>query len=1067
MKKKLSLVFGCGMCLLALAVLGMTQLRARQRFIRRGWEAGFPTLVNDTAAARLCSNAALEQYSPARLTWALDTLDAGGFAWVRQRFAWADIEPTPGDFRWESWDAIVAGAAARDLRLLAVLDAAPDWAGTPPEPADFAAFAAAFAARYGDTLTYYQIWHNPNLGDSWGGYANAENYAALLSAAATAIRAADPDARIVLGSLAPNQEAGQRNYAEDLFLERLYIAGAQPYFDVVAVQPYGFSTGPDDRRVARDVLNFSRAILVRETLVAHGDGAKVVWASHWGWNSLPAGWPGPASIWGSVDESMQVANTVAALERAEREWPWMGVMCLNGFQPRPATTAQAIPDAEEHWGFALVGPDDAARPIYTALQTWATRPQIATPGVYHGATSLATFVGTWEFGPLGADIGEHGEQRVTFPFRGTGAALTVRRGPYRAFLYVTVDGQPAPSLPRDREGRSYIVLYDPLAAMVTVPLAEDLPDGAHTVEIVAERGWDQWALADWRVSSAPDDGAYRWQMGGMALLGLLGLGLAAVSGRQLDWGELGRRVAAAWGQLHAAFRWMLSLLVSTLYLFATWQTLMGAAAFRRLGEGGEWTTATLAAGLYYLAPWQLVKLLAGALTSVIVCLDPALGLALTMLAVPFYMHPLSLLGKSFALAELLLLPTLAGWILRLARKRQEAGSKRQEARSREASHPLPVSSFQFPVSSFQNLTSKIQNRAFFWPFLAFILLATVSTVFAEQQREAWRELRLVILEPVLLYAALVTLPMTQRERWRVVDAFVASGVLVAVVGLIQYGAAFCRGAAVCDAVARALGETITAEGGIQRLHSVYGSPNNVGLYLGRILPLLIALTLAKGEARRRWFYALALAPVGAALLLSLSRGAIVLGIPAALLVMGLLAGPRWRRLTVVALVVGAVALIPLLRTPRFAGMLNFSQGTTGFRVALWHSSLGMIRDHPWLGVGPDNFLYAYRTRYVLPTAWEEFNLAHPHNVVLDFAARLGVGGLAFLVWLQVCFWRRALPLRRQPDAVSRALILGAMGSMADFLGHGLVDASYFVIDLAFVFCFTLALVVWLENPSET
>jgi hypothetical protein len=412
----------------------------------------------------------------------------------------------------------------------------------------------------------------------------------------------------------------------------------------------------------------------------------------------------------------------------------MGVMCLNGFQPRPATTAQAIPDAEEHWGFALVGPDDAARPIYTALQTWATRPQIATPGVYHGATSLATFVGTWEFGPLGADIGEHGEQRVTFPFRGTGAALTVRRGPYRAFLYVTVDGQPAPSLPRDREGRSYIVLYDPLAAMVTVPLAEDLPDGAHTVEIVAERGWDQWALADWRVSSAPDDGAYRWQMGGMALLGLLGLGLAAVSGRQLDWGELGRRVAAAWGQLHAAFRWMLSLLVSTLYLFATWQTLMGAAAFRRLGEGGEWTTATLAAGLYYLAPWQLVKLLAGALTSVIVCLDPALGLALTMLAVPFYMHPLSLLGKSSPWPNCCSCRRwrggFCGW--RGRGKRQEARARGKKPRSQS-----PTSSFQFPVSSFQFPKSnlEIQNRAFFWPFLAFILLATVSTVFAEQQRK--------------------------------------------------------------------------------------------------------------------------------------------------------------------------------------------------------------------------------------------------------------------------------------------------------------------------------------------
>ena len=33
-----------------------------------------------------------------------------------------------------------------------------------------------------------------------------------------------------------------------------------------------------------------------------------------------------------------------------------------------------------------------------------------------------------------------------------------------------------------------------------------------------------------------------------------------------------------------------------------------------------------------------------------------------------------------------------------------------------------------------------------------------------------------------------------------------------------------------------------------------------------------------------------------------------------------------------------------------------------------------------------------------------------------------------------------------------------MASMIDFLAHGLIDASYFVVDLAFVFMLTLALV---------
>ncbi len=1059
-------VLGLGLC--ALAILGGIQLQARQQFLSRGWVRGFPQPVEDTGMPRLCVNVALEHYAAQRMAWALDMVEAGGFRWIRQRFVWAEIEPLAGEFHWDAWDQMIAEAESRDLRLIAVLDGAPEWAGDPLDPQAFARFAGALADRYGESLTYYQIWHNPNLGESWGGYANAYAYAELLAGAASAIRQADPDARIILGALAPTAEVGARNYAEDVFLEMLYVAGAAGHFDVLSVQPYGFTTGPEDRRVGLDVLNFSRAILAHEALAAQGEAHKAVWVSHFGWNSKPADWPGPPSIWGSVDARTQAAYTVAALDRAEREWSWMGVMCLNTFQPRPEMP-RPVPDAEEHWGFALVSPEGQPRPVYEAVQAWAARPRRAMPGTYPASTSLATFEGDWTLGPLGADIGQTGD-RVTLPFEGTGIALTVRRGPYRAFLFVTVDGQPAPALPRDRQGRSYVVLYDPLAAVVTVPLAEDLPYGPHTVEVVAERGWDQWALSDWRVAHPPDTTAGAWGLVAFASLGALGATMLMLGGRQLVWQELRQGLTKVWARLREWAQVILSLILSAIYLFAAWQTMMDGHVFRRLGEGNDLVALALAAGLFYFSSWTLLSIAAGVLVTLIVVVDPALGLALTTFAAPLYMHPLSLLGKSFSLAELVLLPTLVGWGVRvMAHYAPPVQFPKVLSflwplhRSEQRSHRDPV---QFSGTF----------RKFLKAILAFILIAGLSTVFAAQRREALRELRLVILEPVLFYFALVTLPLDKRERWRIIDAWALSAGMVAIVGLIQYFL---------------LGDVITAEGGIRRLHSVYGSPNNVGLYLGRIVPVLIAVVMwgedlssDKREDQavhqswrsralaflstlvhspRRVLYAAMVVPVGLALLLSFSRGAIVLGVPAALLTLGLLAGAKWRRVTVILLILGGVALLPLLSTPRFVGMFDLSAGTTSFRLSLWHSAWGMFKDHPALGVGPDNFLYAYRTRYVLPTAWEEFNLSHPHNVVMDFISRLGVPGLLIFIWLQVLFWTRALPMRNLSRSANRVLALGIMGSMANFLGHGLVDASYFVIDLAYVFFLSLAVVTWLDR----
>src|SRR5207237_8618608 len=89
----------------------------------------------------------------------------------------------------------------------------------------------------------------------------------------------------------------------------------------------------------------------------------------------------------------------------------------------------------------------------------------------------------------------------------------------------------------------------------------------------------------------------------------------------------------------------------------------------------------------------------------------------------------------------------------------------------------------------------------------------------------------------------------------------------------------------------------------------------------------------------------------------------------------------------------------------------------------------------------------------------EPNLSHPHDIVLDFWTRLGLIGLALLAALLIRFWRTALrAYTHLPDGQTRALMLGLMASMLAALAHGLIDNSFFLVDLAFVLMLTLAIV---------
>ena len=656
------------------------------------------------------------------------------------------------------------------------------------------------------------------------------------------------------------------------------------------------------------------------------------------------------------------------------------------------------------------------RGTVTSLPEPVAEAGVATPGLYPASTALATFEGHWELNPPGASAMADGDT-VSLPFEGTGVALTVARSPYMGYLYVTVDGQPANALPRDPQGRAFAPLYGALDEITTIPLATGLPDGRHTVTVTIQLGGGGWWLADWRVTREQDDTVYHGALVGLGTLALLFAVGAFLSARRAHWGTLGRaeKTKIALARVAAILRGS---------AWSVWYE-RAVTGFSSLGDTIAITVTLAAATAFYFSSWLPLTLVSGLALAALVILRLDLGLALVTATAPFYLYPRPLFGKAFSMAEITTLLCLLSWGLH-----QLTNQPTNQLTNQPTNRPLPS-----------------LDRA----VIFFVVVATASLFVADYRHVALRELRVVILEPALFYLILRTSRLDGKALWRIVDALVLGAVAVALIGLAQY----------------ALGvNIITAEQGFRRLRSVYGSPNNAGLYLGRALPVLVAIALFGRNRPRRLAYGLAIGPVGLAVLFSFSKGALVLGVPLSLLALGVLAGGPWLWASLGAVVVAAVAAIPLLRTPRFASLFDTSGGTTFLRRQLWHSSWTMFREHPWLGVGLDNFLYHYGRRYVLPAAWEEPNLSHAHNVLLDYATRIGIAGLAAGVWLQVAFWRLGLPLRRLTDLDRRALALGLMGSMANFLAHGLVDASYFLIDLAFVFFLTLALIQHLAR-SET
>jgi hypothetical protein len=374
--------------------------------------------------ALLCSPAAslaAQKGLSVDLTWAdslaeqqatAPLIAESGAKYVRMTLNWSDAEPQRGQFN--SWwlgeyDNAVSLATQAGARIIFVVSSSPSWASgstnteTPPQnPADYAEFIHAMAARYAGRVGAWEIWNEENTTRFWSTGPNAAQYTALLKDAYPAVKSADPNALVLFGGTSEN---------DSKFIAEAYAAGAKGSFDVMALHPYSCrAPGSIVREGNGDITpdSFLGYRTVHQVMVANGD-EKPIWFTEFGWSSSTGGAC-------QVGEANQASYLTEAYELTDQD-PYVQVACW--YNLRDDYWLKDENNIEAQYG--LLSTNFTPKPAFAAFKAYA-------PGSGAGASSTSPEPprpGSSDSGSTSRKHSRHGTKTLV-------SALTRRRAGARA-----------------------------------------------------------------------------------------------------------------------------------------------------------------------------------------------------------------------------------------------------------------------------------------------------------------------------------------------------------------------------------------------------------------------------------------------------------------------------------------------------------------------------------------------------------------------------------------------------------------------------------------------------------
>jgi hypothetical protein len=212
--------------------------------------------------------AEMNRISPER---GLDLARPAGLYWLRYKGQrWANVEASWGTYDWaqvSDVEAQLQAAFQAGLKTILIVRHTPEWAQTvpgsfcsAPRPEalqDLAAFLAEAVERYKDPpygVKYWELGNEPDVdpmlvppdsgfgcwGDEQDPYYGGEYYGQMLQVVYPAIKAADPEAQVLIGGLLLDRDptVDEHTNPPAHFLEGILRGGGGDFFDIVSFHSY-------------------------------------------------------------------------------------------------------------------------------------------------------------------------------------------------------------------------------------------------------------------------------------------------------------------------------------------------------------------------------------------------------------------------------------------------------------------------------------------------------------------------------------------------------------------------------------------------------------------------------------------------------------------------------------------------------------------------------------------------------------------------------------------------------------------------------------------------------------
>jgi putative inorganic carbon (HCO3(-)) transporter len=329
---------------------------------------------------------------------------------------------------------------------------------------------------------------------------------------------------------------------------------------------------------------------------------------------------------------------------------------------------------------------------------------------------------------------------------------------------------------------------------------------------------------------------------------------------------------------------------------------------------------------------------------------------------------------------------------------------------------------------------------FAWPLLAFCLWTLVTILLSPGVYPAVLELK-----KFFLYTLIILVPLAVRGKGAVVwvyRAIFGISVLSCLRGILQYIANPHRG--LLDRISGFMSVWMTYSG-----------------LLMLTLVALAAFTICLGWRKHAWTIPLALLLL-APLLLSETRNAWA-GAIAGILVVVLLLRPK-AVVSLLLLILMVYFLAPVNLKQRLQTSFDLADPNTRNRIELWETALRLIRDNPWVGVGP-KMVGREALRYRGSHDYPDWMYQHMHNDFLQIAAERGIPGLMLWLWFMGSLAWEAFGVfraagglanaRRQQDTEALFAATAALGAWAALLVAGMLEYNFGDSEMLMLFLFLM------------